>query len=501
VTSIFSASALHCSINPEGIMPEYDYDIGILGGGAAGLTVSSGASQFGAKTLLIEKEKALGGDCLHYGCVPSKTLIKTARVYHQMKNAGKYGLPSVDVKPVDYKQIAKRIQSVIDTIQKHDSEERFCKLGVKVVFGDAVFSDEHVVKVGGKTFSADKWVIATGSSPAVPLIEGITETPYITNKEIFSLDSLPASMIVIGAGPIAIEMAQAFCRLGTKVSVVQRSGQILSKEDKDMADEVMKCLTEEGIMFYLNAQIKKTRDSGNEKSVIIKNADGKTLSLKAEKILVALGRESNLAGLGLSGISLKHDKKGIAVDNRLRTNHKHIYAAGDVTGAFQFTHAAGYEGGVALSNAVLHLPKKVNYTFMPWCTYTDPELASIGMNEKSAKQAGIDYSVWTEEFRSNDRSLAEGEAVGKVKMLLDGKGKPIGVQILGLHAGELLSEWVAVMNGGVKLSALASAVHPYPTLGEINKRVVGNYFSEKIFSEKVKKTLKFFFHFKGRACE
>ena len=481
-------------------MPDYDYDIGVLGGGAAGLTAASGASQFGAKTLLIEKEKELGGDCLHYGCVPSKTLIKTAHVYHMMKNAEKYGLPGVDVKPVDYRDVAKRIQSVIGEIQKHDSEERFCKLGVKVEFGDAVFSDEHSVNINGKNHSAKKWLIATGSSPSIPPIEGIDKTPYITNKEIFSLDSLPKSMIVIGAGPIAIEMAQSFCRLGTKVSVIQRSGQILSKEDRDMADTVMNVLISEGVTFHMNSALVSTRDLGSEKEVVIKKKDGKTLSLKAERILVALGRQPNIEGMGLEDISLEFNKKGIPVDSRMRTNHKHIYAAGDITGTYQFTHAAGYEGGVVLNNAVLHLPKKTDYTYLPWCTYTDPELASIGMNEKRAEEAGIEYSVWTEEFRSNDRSLAEGEETGKVKMVLDSKGKPLGIQILGLHAGELVSEWVAVLNGGVKLSTLASAVHPYPTLGEINKRVVGNYFSGKIFSEKVKKTLKFFFHFKGRAC-
>ncbi len=481
-------------------MADYDFDIGILGGGAAGLTVASGASQFGAKTLLIEKEKALGGDCLHFGCVPSKTLIKTAHVYHMMKNADKYGLPPVELKPVEFRDVANRIQSVINTIQKHDSEERFCKLGVKVRFGDAKFNDPHSVIIGNETYSAKKWLIATGTSPAIPPIEGIEGTSHITNKEVFSLDSLPKSMIVIGAGPIAIEMAQSFCRLGTKVSVVQRSGQILSKEDRDMADMVMAVLEKEGIEFYLNTALVRTKDNGDQKEVVIKDSAGKEKSLKAEKILVALGRQVNTDGLGLEDISLEFDRKGIKVDDRLRTNHSHIYAAGDVIGGYQFTHAAGYEGGVVLNNAILHIPKKTNYTNLPWCTYTDPELASIGMNEKSAKAAGIDYSVWKEEFRSNDRSLAEGEETGMVKLLLDGKAKPVGIQILGPQAGELISEWVAVMNGGVKLSALASAVHPYPTLAEINKRVVGNYYSGKIFSPKVKKALKFFFHFKGRAC-
>jgi pyruvate/2-oxoglutarate dehydrogenase complex dihydrolipoamide dehydrogenase (E3) component len=448
-------------------MPDYDFDIGILGGGSGGLTVASGAAQFGAKTLLIEKEKALGGDCLHYGCVPSKTLIRSAHVYHMMKNAWKYGLPGVDVKPVDYKDVAKRIQYVIDTIQKHDSEERFCKLGVKVEFGNAQFTDEHSVQMNGKHYSAKKWVIATGSSPSIPPIEGIDQTPYITNKEIFSLDRLPKSMIVIGAGPIAIEMAQSFCRLGTQVHVVQRSAQILSKEDRDMADIVMNVLSDEGITIHLNSGLISVKDLGSEKEVVIKKKDGNTENLRAEQILVALGRQANLEGLGLEGISLDFDKKGLKVDNRMRTNHKHIYGAGDVTGAFQFTHAAGYEGGVALSNAILHLPKKADYTYMPWCTYTDPELASIGMNEKRAKEAGIKYSVWTEEFKANDRSLAEGEEIGNIKMILDEKGKPLGIQILGPQAGELLGEWIAIMNGGVKLSTLASAVHTYPTLAEI----------------------------------
>lgn len=481
-------------------MPKYDFDIGIIGGGAGGLTVASGASQFGAKTLLIEKAKELGGDCLHYGCVPSKTLIRTAHVYHMMKNAWRYGLPVGDIRPVDFADIVKRIQYVIGTIQKHDSEERFCSLGVKVEFGDAEFSDEHSVRIGGKSYSANKWVIATGSSPSVPVIEGIDQTPYITNKEIFSLDTLPKSMIVIGAGPVGIEMAQSFCRLGTEVSVIQRSGQILSREDRDMADIAMNALISEGIAFHLDSEVLSMKDHGTEKEVVIRKKDGDAESVRAEQILVALGREVNVSGLGLENISLDFDRKGIRADNRMRTNHPHIYAVGDVTGAYQFTHAAGYEGGIALSNAILHLPRKADYTFLPWCTFTYPELASIGMNEKRAREAGIEYTVWTEEFRANDRGLAEGEEVGQVKLIIDNNGDPVGAQILGPQAGELLGEWIAIMNGGVKLSTMASAVHTYPTLSEINKRVVGNYFSGKIFSGKVKKTLKFFFHFKGRAC-
>jgi len=308
-------------------------------------------------------------------------------------------------------------------------------------------------------------------------------------------------MIVLGGGPIAIEMAQAFNRLGTRVTVIQRSSQILSREDKDLADTVMERLTTEGVTFALGSSIVSIARKNGWKEVTFKNNAGEVETLEAEALLVAMGRAPNVDGLGLENIGVQYTNKGIEVDSRLRTNHKHIYAAGDITGQYQFTHAAGYEGGIVVSNAIFHLPRKADYTFLPWCTYTSPELASIGMNEKTAAAAGIKYSVWIEEFRNNDRSLAEGEETGKIKMLLDEKEKPLGIQILGLHGGDLLSEWVAVLNGKVKLSTLAGAIHPYPTLGEINKRVAGSFLSEKIFSDTVKKGLKFFFNFKGRACE
>ncbi len=479
----------------------YDYDMGILGGGAAGLTVAAGSAQLGAKTILIEKENALGGDCLHYGCVPSKTLIRTAQVYHEMKHAERFGLPTVDVPPVDYRKIAGRIQSVILRIQKHDSEERFCRLGARVVFGEAHFVDEHTVRLNGQRISAKYWTIATGSSPAVPPIEGLDRTPHLTNRDLFSLDRLPRSLISLGGGPIGIEMAQAFNRLGTRVQVVERGSQILSKEDRDMADRLMEVLAREGIVFHLNATIQEVRDLGAKRQVVIQADDGKMRALEAEAILVAAGRTANVEGLGLENIEVACNHRGVKADERLRTlKHKHIFAAGDVTGSYLFTHAAGYEGGVVVTNALFKIPRKADYTLLPWCTYTQPELASIGMNETRAGKARIDYKVYAEDFAANDRSLAEGEDVGRVKLILDGKERPLGVQILGPHAGDLVSEWVAALAGGVKLSTMAAAVHPYPTLGEINKRVAGNYFSEKIFSDKVQKTLKFFFGLKGRAC-
>ncbi len=482
-------------------MTSFDFDIGIIGGGAAGLTVAAGAAQLGAKTLLVEQEPELGGDCLHFGCVPSKTLIKTAHVYHDMKTAHHYGLPHVDPPPVDFKTVAERIRSVIATIQHHDSVERFCGLGAKVEFGRGEFADEHTVRVDGKSFAAKYWVIATGSSPLVPSIEGLSQTPHLTNKEIFSLSELPPSMIVLGGGPIGIEMAQAFNRLGSRVTVVDMMPQILGKEDRDMADAVMNRLVEEGVTFHLDAAVTAAADAGPLRQVTIERKDGTPLDLKAHALLVAIGRVPNVEGMDLDRIGVATTRGGITVDNRLRTSQKHIFAAGDVNGGYQFTHAAGYEGGIVVSNAIFRLPRKADYTFLPWCTYSDPELASIGMNEKAAKQAGVDYTLWEEAFENNDRSLAEGEKTGKIKMLLDGREKPIGVQILGPHAGELINEWVAILNGKVKLSTLASAVHPYPTVGEINKRVVGNFFSPKIFSDKIKKGLRFFFNLKGRACQ
>ncbi|HSB30168.1 MAG TPA: FAD-dependent oxidoreductase, partial [Candidatus Sulfobium mesophilum] len=228
-------------------MANFDFDIGILGGGSGGLTVAAGAAQLGAKTLLIDRESKLGGDCLHYGCVPSKTLIMTSRVRHLMKRAGHFGLGELDLPPVDFRDVAERIQHVISTIQKHDSEERFCKLGAKVEFGESTFTDEHSIRLNGKTYSAKNWVIATGSSPSVPPIKGLDRTPYITNKQIFSMEKLPKSMIILGGGPIGTEMAQAFARLGTKVTVIQRPDQILHKEDKDMADLVTNVLSKEGV--------------------------------------------------------------------------------------------------------------------------------------------------------------------------------------------------------------------------------------------------------------
>jgi pyruvate/2-oxoglutarate dehydrogenase complex dihydrolipoamide dehydrogenase (E3) component len=417
-----------------------------------------------------------------------------------MRNGQHFGLPKAVIQAPDFRQIAARIRSVIDAIQRHDSEERFCSLGAKVVFGRPAFADDHSIRLEGKSYSARSWLVSTGSSAAIPPIEGLAQTPYLTNKEVFSLEELPESMAIIGGGPIGIELAQAFTRLGTRVSVIEFLPQILSADDPDMTDMVMEVLKAEGVEFHLGSAVESVRDLGNDREVAFKKGDEKGV-VRAKVILVATGRRPNLEGLGLEASGVAMTGRGLVLDDRLRTSRRSIYGAGDVTGTYQFTHAAGNEGAIVLSNAIFHFPRKIDYRLIPWVTYTDPELASIGMNEKSAKAAGVKCSVWTEPFGMNDRSLAEGETTGKIRMLLDEKERPVGIQILGPHAGDLLCEWVAVMNGKVRLSALASAVHPYPTLGEINKAVAGNFLATKIFSEKVRKALKLFFSLKGRACE
>lgn len=479
-------------------MAKFDYDLGVIGGGAAGLTVTAGAARLGAKVLLVEKEARLGGDCLHYGCVPSKTLIRTAAVYHQARTMERFGLPPASVGPVDFSRVAGRIREVIAAIEPHDSPARFCSLGAMVRQGEPRFVDEHTVALGAERVSARFWVAATGSEPAVPDLPGLDRTPYLTNKDLFSLSELPASLVILGAGPIALEMAQAFRRLGSEVTVVQRGNQILSKEDKDMADLVQGRLEAEGVRFVLGFAVAEVAPDGP--GVLVRGQSaGKPMEIRGSRLLVALGRSANTAGLGLEGLGLRVDPGGLDVDARLRTVRPSIFAAGDVTGRHQFTHAAGYEGGVVLANTVFRLPRKADYAWLPWCTYTDPELASIGLNEKRAKAAGIEYAVWEEHFAANDRALAEGEALGKLKMLVDAREKPIGVQICGPRAGELLGVWSAFFAGGMKLSSLAGAVFPYPTLGEINKRVAGSIMGRKLFSERVRKGLSLIFQLKGRA--
>jgi pyruvate/2-oxoglutarate dehydrogenase complex dihydrolipoamide dehydrogenase (E3) component len=481
-------------------MAGFDYDLGIIGGGAAGLTAAAGGARFGAKTILIEKSDKLGGDCLHYGCIPSKTLIRTAGLWALAKRFSAFGLPDIQLPPVDLGTVMDRVRSVIETIQRQDSPERFCGLGVDVRFGPCRFTDDHTVIFESKKISAGSWIIATGSSPVVPPLDGLASVPYLTNETVFSLRDLPARLIVLGGGPVGLEMAQAFARLGSSVSVVEFADRIMGQEDADMSAIVQARLREDGIEIYTGMRAVKAAADGTALQVTAAPAGGGTKVIAGDALLVAVGRKPNLDGLDLDKAGITVSPRHIPVDDRMRTNRRHIYACGDVNGLMPFTHAAGYQAGIALTNAVLRLPRRVDHRKVGWCTYTDPEVASIGLNEQRAAKEGIPYRIMEEHFRENDRALAEGETAGKIKILIDPKGKFLGCQIAGHRAGEIIHEWIVAVSGGIGLSRMAEAVHLYPTLSEISKRAAGRYYADKLFSDRTRGLLRFLFHLKGRAC-
>ncbi|MBN1545226.1 MAG: FAD-dependent oxidoreductase [Syntrophaceae bacterium] len=483
-------------------MASYDYDLGIVGGGAAGLTAAAGSAQFGAKTILIEKSTRLGGDCLHYGCVPSKTLIRTAEVWNLARRSRQFGLPDLDLPPVDLGAVMDRVQGVIETIQHHDSPEHFCALGAEVRFGKAAFVDDHVVELEGKRISAKNWIIATGSSPVVPPIDGLAAVPFWTNETVFSQRTLPGHLIVLGGGPIGLEIAQAFLRLGSRVTIVEFMDQILGPEDADVAEILQSRFEAEGakILKKTKAMSVKTRGKTILLSVAPVADDSKTRVIEGDALFLSTGRKPNVGDLALGKAGVNTTPRGIPTNERLKTNIAHIYGCGDVNGQLPFTHVAGYEAGIALTNAVLRLPRKVDYTKVGWCTYTDPEVASIGYNEKRARKEGLKYNIFSQPFEDNDRAQAEGETSGKVKLLVSPKGDLLGCQIIGHQAGELIHEWILASTGGVRLSKIAEAVHVYPTLSEISKRTAGSVFTAKLFSDQTRRMLKLLFNLKGRAC-
>ena len=476
----------------------FEYDLIVIGGGAAGLTASTFAGQSAAKTLLIEKAEKLGGDCLHFGCVPSKTLIKSGYAYNVIRQSEKYGLPKVGLPPVDLAQVQKRINDVIATIQKHDEPGYLQqKYNVETRFGQPKFLDRHTIALNGQEVTSRYFIIATGSCAAIPRIDGIRDVPYVTNTGIFSLPQLPASLIVLGGGPVGLEMAQAFVRLGSKVTVLQSAPRLLPKEDEDVAAFVTKRLEAEGVDVWLNAATVKAKKTDAGIRLTVK-ADGNDKVISGDTLLVAAGRRANVDGLDLEKASVDYVSEGIIVDRRLRTTAKNIYACGDVNGGLKFTHVAGYEAVVAVYNAILKVPKKADYRHVPWCTYLDPEVASIGYNEQRAQAAGIHYRTRVDYFTENDRALAEGEAKGFIKILIGRRGKVIGVQIVGFHAGDLIHEWVPVLNGKVSLATLSDAIHAYPTMAEINKNSTVNYLVSTI-PPWTKKLTKFLFGYRGRA--
>lgn len=461
----------------------------IIGGGAGGLVVASVAAQLGVSVCLIEKEDRLGGDCLYHGCVPSKTLIHTARVASLMRRGRDFGLPELSPQ-VDMARVNAHIQSVIEHIQQHDDPERFRGYGCEIVFGEAQFIDAHTVEVNGENISGKRFVIATGSRPFVPAIEGLGDCGYLTNIDIFSLRQLPAHLVVLGGGPIGLEMAQAFFRLGSEVTVVERLPHLLPQEDPEVADALQKKLEQEGLTIHTGLGAEKVSRHGELCTVRCRDENrGNVIQLSCDRILVAVGRRANTDHLGLEAAGVTYSAKGIEVNARMQTSQKHIYAVGDVCGPYPFTHMAEYQAGIVISNAVFRFPKKADYRVVPRVTYTDPELARVGMTEQQAIEQGIQPTVLRFSFKEIDRALAEGETDGFYKLVTH-KGKILGASILGPHAGELLHEIVLAMQANIKIGKISAAIHAYPTLAQIHRRVVNSAYAPKLFRARTKTLVK-----------
>lgn len=479
-------------------MAKYTHDVIIVGGGAGGLVATVGCSRLGLKTAVIEKHKQLGGDCLFYGCVPSKTLLKSASVYHHAASFAKYGLPTPQLPKPSLADVNKRVQAVIASISKHDSPERFEKMGAEVhTDSEATFVSEHEVKIGQKTLSAPKIVVATGTSPLLLPIPGIKEAGYITNIDVFSLQTLPDELIVIGAGPIGVEIGQAFSKLGSRVSILDVADRILIKDDPDMTAVVAESLTRSGVQCICNAKILRAEAKGSKK-VVTYELNGEQHSVSGDMILLGAGRKSNTDTLQCHNAGVELQRGFIITNDKLQSSQKHIYSIGDSNGKFMFTHMAAAEASVVIRRVALRAGGRIDYRAVPWVTYTDPEIASIGHNEMSAQAERIDYHTITKDFEQNDRALAEGAPEGRIKILLDQRERVIGVQIVGLHAGDLIMPALFAINQKWKANAFISPIYPYPTMGDIYKGAVGEHLAPKLFNPTVRTILRLLHGYRGK---
>ena len=449
-------------------------DLLVIGAGSGGLSVAAGAVQMGAKVVLLENHK-MGGDCLNYGCVPSKALIAAGKQAHTLKNGAKFGV--ADVKPkVDYAAAKDHVKSVIETIAPVDSQERFEGLGVHVIRERGVFKDEKTVIAGDNEITARRVVIATGSSPFVPPIPGLENVPYLTNETLWELRDQPKHLLIVGGGPIGIEMAQAHLRLGSKVTVIEGM-KAMGKDDPELAAIVLDRMRDEGMVIEEDAMAEEI--TGKAGAITVKAKDGRVF--KGTHLLMAVGRSANVDGLNLEAAGIKYGRGGIEADASLRTTNKKVYAIGDVAGQLQFTHVAGYHAGVVIRSILFGLPSKAKQNHIPWATYTDPELAQVGMTEEqSRKEHGIYAEVYRFPYHENDRAIAEGKTTGLIKVMVY-KGRPVGASIVGASAGDLIGVWALAIANNMKMSQIAGMVAPYPTLGEVNKRAAGAYFSPRLF--------------------
>jgi dihydrolipoamide dehydrogenase len=436
------------------------YDMTIIGGGSGGLIAARTATALGASVLLIDKEK-LGGDCLNYGCVPSKSMIHVARVVQQAKDATKFGLTPANL-GVDMGKVSAYIQGVIERVGEG---EHIYTEDVTVKFGQVSFNSTTELSLNGELISSRNTLIATGSRPVVPIVEGLEETGYLTNEGVFDLTHLPASLVVVGGGPVGVELGQAFERLGSKVTIIQGPERILPREDPEVSETVASILTSEGVEIITNARFIKASRNGDKKVITARQGD-QLLTFVADEILLALGRQPNVGGLNLETAGVKYDSKGIKVNEYLQTSTPNILAIGDVIGGYLFTHVAAYQAGVAVRNALVPFAKKkVDYRVVPWCTFTDPEAARVGLTpmdaEKQYKQVRIVRFPWAD----IDRAQADGETQGFIKLVLAGKKDEIvGAHMVGARSGELLGELALAMQHNLTLNDILNTIHAYPTM-------------------------------------
>jgi pyruvate/2-oxoglutarate dehydrogenase complex dihydrolipoamide dehydrogenase (E3) component len=455
-------------------------DLVVIGGGPGGLVIASVAAQLGLKVTLVEKSDRLGGDCLHTGCVPSKTLIRSAQVAHLMRNGPKYGLPAIEPE-IDMQRIMDRVDGVIGHIQQHDDPERFRGFGCEVLFGEARFTGLHEITVGDKLIKARRLVIATGSRPLIPPIPGIDAAGFDTNETIFKRRELPRRFAIIGSGPIGVELAQAFARLGSQVTLLEKSDRVYPVADMDVSDCLAGILQEEGIILRTGVDISSVRRDGDSRQLLLSGG----ATVECDRILVAAGRRPEISGLGLDVAGVDHTPTGITVDQRLRTSQRHIFAVGDVCGPWQFTHMAEYQAGIVLAGLLFRIPRKVNYRVVPRVTYTDPEIAEVGLNETAAREQGLGYDVARFPLRDIDRAVTDSATEGFIKILLV-KGRIAGASLIGPHAGELIHELALAMQVKAKARAITDLVHAYPTYAQIHRRAVNARYSNLFYSGKVR---------------
>ncbi|GAA0604916.1 dihydrolipoyl dehydrogenase family protein [Thalassospira tepidiphila] len=467
-------------------------DICVIGAGSGGLSVAAGAVQMGAKVVLIEKGK-MGGDCLNTGCVPSKALLAAGHAAENARRASRFGVLTGPVE-IDFGRAIDHVHSVIAGIAPHDSVERFEELGCTVIQAEARFTGPGEVVAGDTTIRAKRFVIATGSRAAVPPIPGLETVRYFTNETIFENRVRPEHLIIIGGGPIGLEMAQAHHQLGAKVTVIEM-GTILPKDDPDLVAVVRNRIKADGISLYEGAKTKEILDVNDQIRVVIEH-QGIEITLEGSHLLLATGRKPNVENLGLKDAGIDYTDRGISVDARLRTSNKKVFAIGDITGGLQFTHMAGYDAGIVIRNALFRLPAKVDHSAVPWVTYTNPELAQVGLTEKAAReQYGDDIRVVTWDYAENDRARAEAETEGFIKVITKPNGRILGAAIVGRQAGELIGVWSLAISKKMKIGAIAGMIAPYPTLGELSKRVAGAWYTPSLFGEKTRKLVRFLLRF------